>query len=272
MHKHVKANQELWNSWTPHHVQSDFYDVEGFKAGRRRRRVGLDQLEIDLVGDVRGASLLHLQCHFGLDTIAWAQRGAAATGIDFSHEAIRAARALASEMGVPATFVHSDVYELPRHLDGQFDIVFTSHGGLGWLPDLDAWARVVAHFVAPGGRFHLIEGHPFALIFDDRRTDPELRLLYPYFNGPEPIVEEMEGSYAAPDAPLHSVQHIWLHTLADIIGALLRAGLRIMTFAEYPFVGWKMFPWMEQRADGCWQLPGGRGDLPLMFSLSAAKA
>jgi len=272
MDKYVKANQDLWNAWTPHHVTSAFYDVDGFKAGDpRRRRVGLDDLEIALIGDVRGATLLHLQCHFGLDTIAWAKRGAVVTGIDFSQEAIHAARTLASEMRVPATFVHSDVYELPQRLDGRFDIVFTSHGVLGWLPDLEAWARVVAHFVTPGGRFDLIDAHPFALLFDDRRDDGELRLLYPYFNGSQPIVEEMDGSYAAPGAPLHSVQHIWLHTMADIIAALLRAGLRLTALAEYPFVGWKMFPWMEQRTDGCWQLPGGRCDLPLMFSLAAVK-
>ena len=271
MNKYVKANQDLWNSWTPHHVKSEFYDVEGFKAGRARDRRGLDELEIGLVGDVTGKSLLHLQCHFGLDTIAWARRGATVTGVDFSVEAINAARTLATEMGIPATFVHSDVYESPANLHGQFDIVFSSHGVLGWLPDLAAWGKVVAHFLAPGGRFHLIEGHPFALIFDDRRTDGEFRLLYPYFSGPDPIVEERDGSYAAPDAPLHSVEHTWIHKLEETIGALLGAGLRLESFAEYPFVGWPMFPWMEQRSDGCWQLPNGAGDLPLMFSLCASK-
>ncbi len=271
MDKYVKANQDLWNSWTPHHVRSEFYDVEGFKAGRRRRRHGIDELELRLMGDVRGKTLLHLQCHFGIDTITWAQHGAVVTGVDFSIEAIRAARTLAAEMNVPATFVHSDVYDLPQNLDGQFDIVYTSQGVLGWLPDLEPWGKVVAHFVAPGGRFHLIEGHPFALIFDDRRNDPELRVLYPYFQGPAPIREEMEGSYAAPDAPLHSVQHVWIHSLANVIGSLLRAGLQIESFAEYPFVAWKMFPWMEQRPDGSWQLPGGEATLPLMFSLCARK-
>jgi SAM-dependent methyltransferase len=271
MDKYMKANQAMWNAWTPHHVQSEFYDVDGFKAGRTRRRQAFDALEIGLLGDVAGKSLLHLQCHFGLDSIAWAQRGTTVTGVDFSDVAIDAARALAGEMGVPATFVHSNVYDLPANLTGQFDIVFTSHGVLGWLPDLDAWAVVVAHFLKPGGVFCLIEGHPFALIFDDRRKDPELRLLYPYFHGPEPIREEHPGSYAAPAAPLHSVEHIWLHTLSDIIGALVRASLRILSFDEYPYVAWPMFPWMEERTDGAWQFPNGAGQLPLMFSLTATR-
>jgi SAM-dependent methyltransferase len=271
MDEHVKANQKLWNLWTPYHVRSQFYDVEGFRAGRLRQRHGVDHLHARLVGDVRGKTLLHLQCHFGLDTLAWAQRGATVTGIDFSIEAVQAARALAAEMGIPATFVCSDVYDLPRNLQGRFDVVYTSDGVLGWLPDLEPWAEVVARFLAPGGRFHLIEGHPFALIFDDRTETPELRVLYPYFQGPEPIREEQEGSYAAPDAPIHSVQHVWIHPIADVIGSLLRAGLEIESFAEYPYVAWRMFPWMEQRTDGSWQLPGGAATLPLMFSLCARK-
>lgn len=268
--RYVRANRDLWNAVTPHHVASRFYDVEGFKAGRARRRTGLAELEGALVGDVQGKTLLHLQCHFGIDTIGWAQRGAIVTGVDFAGEAIRAARRLAEEMAVPATFVESDVYDLPENLDGRFDVVFTSHGVLGWLPDLERWARVVAHFLAPGGHFHVIEAHPFAWVFDDLRPDGELKVLYPYFQGPEPLRFEREGSYAAPDAPVHSVEHTWVHPLSEIIGALLRAGLRLESFAEYPYVAWAMFPWMEERADGAWQLPGGAPTLPLMFSLCAS--
>ncbi len=271
MNEYLKANQALWNTWTRIHVESKFYDVEGFKAGTSRRRSGVDAIEIAGVGDVTGKSLLHLQCHFGLDTLTWARRGATVTGVDFSEEAIVAARALAAEIGVPATFVQSDIYKLPDHLAGQFDVVFTSLGVLGWLPDLNGWARVIAHFLKPGGFFYIIEAHPFALIFDDLRKDPELRLLYPYFHGPEPLRLEEDGSYAAPDAPMRSVSYVWLHTLADIIGSLIQAGLRIESFEEYPFVGWAMFPWMQRRADRSWELPSDMGSIPLMFSLKARK-
>ena len=269
--RYVRANRDLWNAITPYHVTSRFYDVEGFKSGRARQRTGMDALEVALVGDVRGKTLLHLQCHFGIDTIGWAQRGAIVTGIDFSGPAIEAARRLAVEMGVAATFVESDVYDLPRNLQGRFDVVFTSHGVLGWLPDLERWAQVIAHFLAPGGRLYVIEAHPFAWVFDDQRTDGELRVMFPYFGGPEPLRFERDGSYAAPDAPVHAVEHTWMHPLTETLGALLRAGLCLESFAEYPYAAWPIFPWMEERPDGAWQLPGGAPTLPLMFSLSASK-
>src|SRR5262245_28332752 len=146
----VEANRRLWDSWTRVNLASRFYDVEGFAAGRGR---DLDPIALAGPGDVQGKSLLHLQCHFGMDTIRWARHGAVVTGADFSGEAIRAARALAARMGVAATFVESDLYELPEKLAGRFDVVFTSHGVLGWLPDLERWAQVIAHFLAPGGVF-----------------------------------------------------------------------------------------------------------------------
>jgi SAM-dependent methyltransferase len=267
-----EANRALWNAWTRINLASKFYDVEGFAAGRGR---DLDPIARAGPGDVRGKSLLHLQCHFGMDTIRWARHGATVTGADFSEEAVTAARALAARVGVPATFVHCDLYELPAKLGGRFDVVFTSHGVLSWLPDLERWAQVIAHFLAPGGLFFIVDAHPFLQIFNDRLAEPDLRLLYPYFHGPEPVREEHPGCFSAPDAPITSVEHVWLHTLSDVIGALVRAGLRIIAFEEYPFLGWRFFPWMEQGADGWWRLPEdprlplGRGSLPLMFSLKA---
>jgi len=267
---HVETNRTTWDAWAALHVGSSFYDVEGFKAGRRSRD-GLDALEVRLLGDVSGKSLLHLQCHIGLDTIAWARRGAAATGVDFSPQAIAAARALAAELGVTAAFIESDLYDLPERLTGTFDIVFTSHGVLPWLPDLDAWGRVIAHFLRPGGTFCIIEGHPFAMVFDDTAPAAELRPSEPYFHAPAPMRSERRGSYAVPDAPMHNVTYQWAHSIADILGGLLRAGLRVETFEEYPYVGWAMFPWMVERADGTWELPGGARAIPLMFSLTASK-
>jgi len=269
--RYLRSNQAMWDVWTRHHVASPFYDVEGFKAGRRDRRRGLDELETRLVGDVADRSLLHLQCHFGLDTLAWARRGAAVTGVDFSGEAIAAAHALAAEVGVPATFVQSDVYELPERLGGAFDVVFSSHGVLCWLPDLAPWARVIAHFLRPGGRFCLIEGHPVPLLFDETRSDGDLRIAFPYFHPGEPLRCERRGSYAAPDASFESVMYEWVHPLSEVVTALLAAGLRLESFEEYPYAAWAILPSMEERPDGTWQLPAGTASLPLMFSLTASR-
>jgi SAM-dependent methyltransferase len=185
---------------------------------------------------------------------------------------------------VPAAFIQCDVYELPERLDAEFDIVFASHGVLCWLPDLDRWGRVVARFLRPGGLFCLIEGHPFPLVFDgpahpagpsssgdDTREDRDLRVAFPYFSPGGPLRFERRGSYAAPDAAFTSVMYEWVHPLSEVVGALLRAGLRLESFEEYPYVGWAMFPWMQERPDGMWQFPDGTVSLPLMFSLTASK-
>ncbi|MGH8056587.1 MAG: class I SAM-dependent methyltransferase [Candidatus Entotheonellia bacterium] len=186
MDPYLAANQALWDIWTPYHVTSPFYNVAGFKAGRD----SLDPITLAGPGDVRGKSLLHLQCHFGLDTLSWARRGATVTGVDFSEEAITTARALATELHLHATFLQSNLYDLPQHLTGHFDVVFTSYGVLGWLPELEGWAQVIAHFLKPGGIFYIVEAHPFALLFDERRDIAELRLRESYFRGPEPLREE----------------------------------------------------------------------------------
>ena len=271
MNRYRDANERIWNEWTRHHIQSAFYDVEGFRRGERTGRAGLDAIEKAALGDVAGKSLLHLQCHFGLDTLSWARRGAHVTGVDFAKDAIREARALTAELGLQATFVHSDVYDLLQRLDGAFDIVFTSHGVLPWLPDLGRWARVIAHFLRPGGLFYIIEAHPFAQIFDDERSDGELRPRYPYFHETVPLRSERKGSYAAPDAPIRSVSYQWTHSMGEILTSLAGAGLRLESLEEYPFVGWALFPWLEPRSDGLWQFPSGQGSMPLMLALKATK-
>ncbi len=156
-----EQNRQLWNEWTGIHTEGSFYDVESFKNGDRGVRI--DAWEQDEVGDVRGKSLLHLQCHFGLDTLSWARLGAVVTGVDFSEKAIAAARGLAREVGLEARFCISSVYDLPDALGGTFDIVYASRGALGWLPSIERWADVVTRYLTPGGFLYLHEGHPVLL-------------------------------------------------------------------------------------------------------------
>ena len=134
------------------------------------------------MGEVRGKSLLHLQCHFGLDTLSWAREGAQVTGMDFSPEGIRIARGLAEELNIPARFICCDLYDLPEHLDETFDRVFTSYGVLCWLPDIPRWAQIVGHFLKPGGVFYIAEFHPFSNVFKNDGDETSLELAYPYFN------------------------------------------------------------------------------------------
>ena len=168
MDEYTQANRRHWDEIVPIHAGSEFYDVGSFKAGKSK----LKPVELEELGDVRGKTMLHLQCHFGLDTLSWAREGAIVTGADFSGQAIETARALAAETGVEARFVVSDLYALPENLEGQFDIVFTSYGAIYWLPDIRRWAQIAAHFVRPGGTFYIVEFHPFAWVYSSTPASP----------------------------------------------------------------------------------------------------
>ena len=267
----IRDNEALWAAWTRINAGSEFYDLEGFRRGGIRLRDD----EVAALGDVTGRTLLHLQCHFGIDTLSWARLGARVTGADFSEPAIELARRLAVEIGQPeARFVRSDLYDLPERLDGEFDIVYTSRGVLGWLPDIRRWARVVAHFVRPGGTFFINEIHPVVQAFENDGVRPgELRLAYPYWEHPEPLTFEVHGSYADPTADAGDVvEHGWDHGLGEIVTALVEAGLRIESLVEHPSLDWATDFLVQRPGEPGWWLPADAGgELPLMFSLTASK-
>ncbi|MEO6206504.1 MAG: methyltransferase [Candidatus Limnocylindrales bacterium] len=267
-----EANRTLWEAWTAVHADGDFYDLAGFKAGGVRVR---DE-EIQAVGDVHGRTLLHLQCHFGIDTLSWARLGATVTGADFSPAAIRLARELAADLGFPdARFIESNLYDLPTNLHETFDVVYTSRGVLGWLPDVAAWARVVAHFVKPGGIFYISEIHPVAQVFENEGVGPgELRLRYPYWEHRDPLIFDVQGSYADPTADVgEQKEHGWDHGLGEIVTALITAGLQLEWLRESPVLEWGADFLVETEAgSGRFRLPPDTaGELPLMFSLLARK-
>ncbi len=269
MQEFMDSNRALWDEWTGIHAKSRFYDLEGFKAGK----LSLGRVEREGLGDVAGKTLLHLQCHFGMDTLSWARLGATVTGVDFSEKAIALARALSSELNLPATFVCANIYDLPDALDGAFDIVFTSGGVLYWLPDLQRWGEIVAHFLKPGGVFFVADSHPFLMVYEEKPETGRLEITYPYFHQSAPMQWEVHGSYADPDAHVeHDVEYGWQHSLSEIINALTRVGLRVEWLREYPFLGWAQFPsLMEQGEDGYWRFKDPRISLPLTFALKATK-
>src|SRR5262245_7566819 len=234
-HDYIAANRELWNHWTTINAQSAVYDLAGFRAGK----ITPAQLEIDEIGSVHGKSLLHLQCHFGQDSLAWARLGAQVVGVDFSEEAIRLARALTDELSLNARFVCATIDDLPQHLDGVFDIVCTGGGVLSWLPNLTRWADVIAHLLKPGGLFYIREIHPRAMIYE--QEGDELKIRYPYLTQPSPLRCEVRGNYADSNAEYQGVEYNWVHSLSDILNALLSAGLRLEFFHEFPYTSYQMF-------------------------------
>ncbi len=267
---YVEENRRHWEDAAAHHPDTDHYDVEGFLDGES----SLTPLERAEIGDEvgPGTDLLHLQCHFGLDTLSWAREGAAVTGVDFSREAVETARDLAEAAGLAdrAAFVDSDVYDLPDELDREFDVVFTSYGVLGWLPDLDRWAEVAAGFVRPGGTFYLAELHPLTETLPWNFDGGETEFVYPYFTPDEPVTYEGPGTYADYDLELeHDRSHTWPHGLGEILTALLDAGLALEFVHEHPFAGSELFPGMA-RDDGFWRFEADV-DVPLTVSVKATK-
>lgn len=265
----MKANRGWWDEAAQVHSQGDWYQMKEFRAGA----IKLHTLERDEVGDVSGKKLLHLQCHFGMDTLSWARLGAQVTGVDFSEEAIRIARGLSEELHLDATFVCCNLYDLPTVLAGAgtYDIVFSSYGAICWLPDLAPWGAIIARYLKPGGFFYLAEGHPLLWSLDEQSS--QFRVTYPYFSK-ESIRDESSGTYADKDAMLeHRVTYSWNHPLSVIFGSLLSAGLTLDFFHEHPFCAWEALPGMEQGADRLYRFtdPASRGVIPLMYSLKATK-
>ncbi len=259
-----EANRANWDERVPIHVSGDFYDVAGFEAGEERLR----PFELAEVGDVAGKDLVHLQCHFGLDTLSWARHGARVTGLDFSAPAIEAARELASRLGLDAGFVRANVYDAVRALDGRaFDVVYTGFGALNWLPDIERWAGVVAALLGPGGFLYLAEFHPFAHVFGDE----DLTVEHDYFHD-EPQVWDEPGTYADPEAEtVHNRTYEWNHPLGDVVGAIVGAGLTVELLSEHDHTLFPRWPFLRRSPSGAYLLPEGTPRLPLMYSLRARK-
>lgn len=257
----IESNHHGWNLRARAHQRSSYYGLETFKAGRSTLRT----LETETLGDVRGRSLLHLQCHIGTNTISLARMGALVTGADISETALDIARQLARELTVDARFVHANVYDLPQVLEGEFDMVFTGIGTLAWLPDLPRWARVAAHFLKPGGTVTIVEIHPIITLFDE--VGGELRLARSLFPA-NAEAREMTTSYAdrladRVSVPAHTL-HSWQWTVADLVNALIDAGLTIERLREVPVDARQRLPMMVPDGDRRWRLPGD----PLPLSLT----
>lgn len=259
---YLTINRDNWNKRTEVHWNSDFYNNTSFIDGAD----SLKEIEIALLGNIAGKRILHLQCHFGQDTLSLARRGALVTGIDLSDRAIERARELAQITNLSATFVCSDVYDLPNHLEGQFDVVFTSYGTIGWLPDLDRWAQVVAHFLKPGGKFVFVEFHPVVWMFNNTFTT----VGYDYFNT-GPIVETLSGTYANRDADLKVKEVGWNHSLHEVIMALISNGLTIANFQEYDYSPYNVFEGLIESEPDRFRLSQFEKRIPMVYSVVAEK-
>ncbi len=259
---YIEINKQLWNEKTKHHVESDFYDMEGFLAGN----TSLKTPELELLGDITDKEVVHLQCHFGQDTLSLARMGAKVTGVDLSDASIDYAKELAQKMELEARFIASDIYDVPNVLQNKFDVVFNTYGVLGWHPDAARWAKVAAGLLKEGGEMILVDFHPVVWMMNYEFT----KFGYSYFNR-EPIVEMQEGTYADREADMEMKEVGWNHSLADILQGLIDAGLTIKVFKEYDWAAYDCFKNTVKIADGKWQIKGLEGILPMMYAIKAVK-
>lgn len=261
--EYFEANRQHWNQRTVVHKHSDFYDLKGFLAGRNV----LAEIELNKIGNqVAGKSLLHLQCHFGLDTLSFARMGAKVTGIDIADEAIKTAEQITIDAGLEANFVCCNVYDTRQYVKDTFDMVFTSYGTIGWLPDLDKWAKVIADSLNKGGTFYMADFHPVVWMFSDDFT----KLQYPYANSGV-LAFENQGTYTDRDADISGKEYGWNHSISEILNALISNGLEIQLFNEHNYSPYPCFSNTVEVAPNRWQIKGLEGIMPMVYSLMAVK-
>ena len=253
---YIKVNKAAWDKRTKVHVISEFYDLDSFIQGKS----SLNQIELDEVGDVAGKSLLHLQCHFGQDSLSWARLGARVTGVDLSSEAIKEARLLAMKVGQDATFITQDIYGFGAENQTQYDHVFTSYGALCWLPDLDKWAQTIVNALKPGGQFNLVEFHSIN----------DLLSGYSYFEQEAADVDE-EGTYTENCTGETSVMMTWAHPLSEVVNALIKAGIVIESLHEFPYSPYPCFDGLEWVQGKGYQMLFKGQQVPLVYSIKGRK-
>ena len=258
----IEINRKLWNDKTDVHLKSKFYDVDSFIAGKN----SLNPIEIALLGNLKEKSVLHLQCHFGMDTISLSRLGAHTTGIDLSDNAIEKAKELAARLKTNTEFIQCDVYESGKKLNKKFDIVFTSYGTIGWLPDMEKWAEIVNTFLKPDGKFVMVEFHPAIWMFSYDFS----KIEFDYFNTGA-IEEEISGTYADRNAPIKNKSVSWNHNLSEVISALIKNGLTIESFEEYDYSPYDCFENTVETEKGKFQIRGLEGKIPMLYSITAKK-
>lgn len=258
---YIKINKNNWNSRVDIHVNSAFYELEKFKAGS----TSLNKIELDLLGNVSGKKMIHLQCHFGQDTLSLARLGANVTGLDFSDKAIYEAQQLNDQLGLNAKFVCSDVYAAEEVIQEKFDIVFTSYGTIGWLPDLNRWAQTIKKLLAPGGKLVFVEFHPVIWMFDDQIEN----IKYAYFNKEE-IVESSTSTYTDGEAIAQTETISWNHSLSEVFQSLKQNGLNVEDFREYDYSPYPCFSKIVKIEERKYQIKDLEGKFPMVYSIIAS--
>jgi SAM-dependent methyltransferase len=260
---YFEINKNSWNKRTDIHVSSDFYQMDKFLSGLNT----LNSIELDVLGNIEGLSVLHLQCHFGQDSLSLERMGARVTAVDFSDKSIDKAKELALKLGLNTRFICCNIYDLTDFLDEQFDLVFTSYGTIGWLPDLDRWAKIISKFLKPGGKFVFAEFHPVVWMFDNDFKE----VGYSYFNTGA-INETETGTYADKTSNLTQEYVCWNHGVGEVLGSLLNNQLKLSFFKEYDYSPYNCFSHTQEFEPGKFRIEHLGHKIPLVYALMAVKS
>jgi ubiquinone/menaquinone biosynthesis C-methylase UbiE len=259
---YLEINRHSWNNRVETHLKSDFYNLKGFLKGE----TSLNSIELDILANIEGKSILHLQCHFGQDTISLTRLGADVVGVDLSDKAIESAKTIAKKTNSNAQFICCDIYDLENYLDKQFDIVYTSYGTITWLPDLNKWAKLISRFLKPGGKFIFVEFHPVVWMFDENFQ----KIAYNYFNI-APIIETENGTYANKAANISQSYVTWNHSMSEVMTSLLNNSLKLIQINEYDYSPYNIFPNMVKFESNKYRIEHIGNKIPMVYAIVAEK-
>jgi len=259
---YIEINRQSWNNRVDTHLRSEFYDQKGFMSGK----TSLKEIELNLLGDLKGKTVLHLQCHFGQDSISLSRLGAKVTGVDLSDKAIESAKQIAKECGTDTKFICCDIYDLGEHLQEKFDLVFTSYGTIGWLPDLDRWAKLISHFLKPNGQFVFVEFHPVVWMYDDNFE----KVAYNYFKS-DAIVETESGTYADKKAEIKQTSVSWNHSMSEVVNSLVKNGMELNSLDEFDHSPYNCFNKTVESEPGKFRIESFENKIPMVYAVVAKK-
>lgn len=260
---YFNINKQSWNKKVDIHLESDFYNQAAFLKGKN----SIPEIDLQLFGDVKGKSILHLQCHFGQDSLSLARMGAKVTGVDISDKAIETAQKINNQLNLDAQFICCNVYDTLEYVNEKFDIVYTSYGTIGWLPDLDKWAKIISKCLKPNGKFIFVEFHPVVWMFDD-----DFKEIKYHYHNEKTIIDNNTGTYANKEANIQTDYVGWNHSLAEVFSSLLNNGLQIEHFNEYDFSPYNCFNETIEFEKGKFRIKHLENKIPMVYSLIAKKS
>jgi SAM-dependent methyltransferase len=268
----VAANKRNWDARVPIHVNSAFYEIV-----ERDPMSWFAPFEWRDLGQLEGREVVHLQCHLGAETMAFALKGARTTGLDFSGVSVQEARRVAHQAALAIEYVHADVYDAAAALGTErFDVVYTGKGALCYLPDLTAWAQTVASLLKPGGFLYLVEFHPLLNALGPTQkpgVPDDLVVRHDYLGGRGPIERDSTHSYTdGPPLAGDTLHYEWAHGVGEVVTAVAQNGLIIESLTETRLLPWRRWPLMERTANGWWAMPESQPRFPVMYGLKATKA